>query len=69
MQACMDWVLRFFGTQVTKKKRPLRPVFPDYLSFSYDYVQTNLSDHFRIIFALKTENMAEKHNVHKRYYD
>ena len=23
--------------QVIKKKRPVRPVFPDYLSVSYDY--------------------------------
>ena len=33
----MDWVLKIFGTQVTKQKRPVRPVFPDYLSASYDY--------------------------------
>ena len=33
----MDWVLIIFGTQVIKKKRPVRPVFPDYLSVSYDY--------------------------------
>ena len=37
MQARVDWVLRIFGTQVTRKKRPVRPVFPDYLSVSYDY--------------------------------
>ena len=37
MQACVDWVLIIFGTQVIKKKRPIRPVFPDYLSASYDY--------------------------------
>ena len=30
MQACVDWVLIIFGTQVIKKKRPVRPVFPDY---------------------------------------
>ena len=39
MQARVDWVLRIFGTQVIKKKRPVRPVFPDYLSVSYDYVK------------------------------
>ena len=39
MQVRVDWVLRIFGTQVIKKKRPVRPVFPDYLSVSYDYVQ------------------------------
>ena len=37
MQVRVDWVLRIFGTQVIKKKRPVRPVFPDYLSVSYDY--------------------------------
>ena len=37
MQACVDWVLIVFGIQVRKKKRPVRPVFPDYLSVSYDY--------------------------------
>ena len=37
MQAHVDWVLIIFGTQVIKKKRPVRPVFPDYLSVSYDY--------------------------------
>ena len=36
MQARVDWVLKIFGTQVTKQKRPVRPVFPDYLSVSYD---------------------------------
>ena len=30
-------VLIIFGTQFVKKKRPVRPVFPDYLSVSYDY--------------------------------
>ena len=29
--------LRVFETQVIKKKRPVRPVFPDYLFVSYDY--------------------------------
>ena len=37
MQARVDWVLIIFGTQVIEKKRPVRPVFPDYLSVSYDY--------------------------------
>ena len=37
MQARVDWILIIFGTQVIKKKQPLRPVFPDYLSVSYDY--------------------------------
>ena len=41
MQARVDWVLIIFGTQVIKKKRPVRPVFPDYLSVSYDYDQIN----------------------------
>ena len=40
MQARVDWVLIIFGTQVIKKKRLVRgfPVFPGYLSVSYDYV-------------------------------
>ena len=37
MQALVDWALRIFETQVIKKKRPVRPVFPDYLFISYDY--------------------------------
>ena len=40
----MDWVLRIFGTQVTRKKRPVRSVFPDYLSVSYDYGSTSFQD-------------------------
>ena len=42
MQACVDWVLIILGTQVIKKKRLVRPVFPDYLSVSYDYGFTEL---------------------------
>ena len=41
MQACEDWDLIIFGTQVKKKKRPVWPLFPDYLSVSYDYVVAN----------------------------
>ena len=37
MQAHVDWVLIILGTQVIKKKRSVRPVFPDHLSVSYDY--------------------------------
>ena len=37
MQARVDWVLIIFGTRVIKKRRPVWPVFPDYLSVSYDY--------------------------------
>ena len=37
MQARVDCVLIIFGTQVIKKKRPVRSVFPDYLSVSYEY--------------------------------
>ena len=40
MQTCVDWVLIIFGTQVIKKKRPVRSVFPDYLSVFYDYGET-----------------------------
>ena len=38
MQARVDWVLIILGTQVIKKKQPVWPVFPDYLSVSYEYV-------------------------------
>ena len=41
MQARVDWVLIIFGTQVIKKKRPVRLVFPDYLFVSYDYGKTH----------------------------
>ena len=41
MQAHVDWVLKILGTQVTKKKRPVPPVFLDYLFVSYDYDFTN----------------------------
>ena len=37
MQACVNWVLITFGTQLTNKKWLVRPVFPDYLSVSYNY--------------------------------
>ena len=40
MQARVDWVLLIFGTQAKKKKRPVRAVFPGYLSVSYDYSET-----------------------------
>ena len=38
----MDWVLIIFETQVIKKNRPVRPVFPDYLSVSYDCDNINI---------------------------
>ena len=37
MQACVDWVLKIFETQVIEKKRPARSVFPDDLSVSCDW--------------------------------
>ena len=37
MQAHVDWVLISFETQVIKKKRSVRPVFPDDLSVLCDY--------------------------------
>ena len=36
------WVLRIFGTQVIKRKGPVRPVIPDYLSVSYDWFNEHL---------------------------
>ena len=55
MQARVDWVLIISGTQVIKKKRPVRPVFPDYLSVSYDYDVIN------------GEFLAHKHSLKKDY--
>ena len=40
MQGRVDWILIILGAQVIKKKRPVRPVLPDYLSVSYDYGRT-----------------------------
>ena len=42
MHARVDWVLIIFGTQVTRKKRPVRLVFPDNLSVSYDCTKTHI---------------------------
>ena len=63
----MDWVLIIFGTQVKKKKRPVRPVFPDfcisspcYLSVSYDYGNTN----FKIEVVSTKENGNIKIKIH-----
>ena len=44
MQARVDWVLIIFGTQVIKKKRSVRLVFPNYLSIFYghDFMQHNI---------------------------
>ena len=53
MQARVDWVLRIFGTQVKRKKRPLRPVFPDYLSVCYDYGLNKSLEQVKIIRAKK----------------
>ena len=56
MQARVDWVLIIFGTQVIKKKRPVRPVFPDYLSVSYDYaliVFSSLRLNFSSLYVMK----------------
>ena len=51
MQACIDWVLIIFVSQSQKKKLPVWSLFPDYLSFSYDYTKISrfprCSDHMR----------------------
>ena len=53
MQARLDWVLIIFGTQVKKKKRPVRAVFLVCLSISYDYEQTHKHNVFQLnIFRL-----------------
>ena len=56
MQARVDWVLIIFGTQVIKKKRPLRSVFPDYTSVSHYYDLTGCSDEFKIVFKHSEES-------------
>ena len=43
MQACVNWVLIMFGTQVIQKTRPVRCVFLDYCSISYDYEFMNVN--------------------------
>ena len=64
MQARVDWVLMIFGTQVIKKKRPFRPVFPDYLSVSYDYDEIQFQGHFmkHEIFSCNTLTLVP--NIH-----
>ena len=57
MQAAVDWILIIFGTQVIKKKRPVRPVFPDYLSVSYDYVHNKC-----LLLKTKFENTLRNSN-------
>ena len=37
IQACVDWILIIFGTQVIMKNWPVRLTFSDYLSVSYEY--------------------------------
>lgn len=53
MQACVNWVLIMFGTQVIQKMRPVRCVFLDYCSISYDYEFMNVN-----IRASRFENSA-----------
>ena len=55
MKARVDWVLIVFGTQVMKKKRPVRPVFSDYLSISYEYgsICKSASCQLNVLFRLK----------------
>ena len=60
MQARVDWVLIIFGTQVIKKKRPVWPVFPDYLSVSYDYEITKGSKNRRGLTQVKAIFSAYK---------
>ena len=56
MPTCTDWVLIIFGTQVKKKKRSVRSVFPDHLSISYDY------DFFDVV-KNRTSNKLTKINL------
>ena len=52
MQARVGWVLIIVGTQVIEKKRPVRPVFPDNLSVSYDYGIMYLYVFFYVFFFI-----------------
>ena len=54
----MDWVLRIFGTQVKEKKRLVWPVFPDYLSISYDYGKIEYLSLFLNAFVILTKNKS-----------
>ena len=72
MQARVDWALIIFGTQVIKAKRPVRPVFPDYLSVSCDYGFTESFQCF-LYFKfeknyLKNENLLQKIGVPQLEY-
>ena len=60
MQARVNWDLIIFGTQVIKKKRPVRPVFPDYLSISYDYYHTKSTDKYQYL------NYTSAHPAHTK---
>ena len=42
MEARVNWILIILGTQFIKKKQPVWPVFPHYLSVSYDYDKSEL---------------------------
>ena len=46
MQAQIYWVLIVFGTQLIKKKCPVRPVFPDYLLLLMTMIYQNLGTDF-----------------------
>ena len=61
MQASVDWVLIIFGTQVIKIKRPVRLVFPDYLSVSFDY---ELTKNLKLVkLVQKTISFSRRHSV------
>ena len=59
MQAHVDWVLRIFGTQVTEKNRPVRPVFPDY----NDYLAHILLFYLKKIAAAVVHTYADQTSV------
>ena len=67
MQACVDWVLIIFGTQVIKEKQSFRPVLPDYFSVSDDYDSGNkvLSIPFDI-YKNKVSNIFKFNNTDTR---
>ena len=60
MQTRVDWVLIIFGTQVIKKKRPVLPVFPDYLS---DYLTVQHAGPYEV-FLWSGEKLSKNFDHH-----
>ena len=63
MQVRVDWVLRIFGTQVIKEKRPVRPVFPDYPFLMTMFVGCKYWPLNRLIMTCSTEILVCETNL------